>query len=68
MELLRTINGHHASDTEEENYQAKINRLEAELIQTKTLNKELIGLLNKKNNRRPTEMEAANQQEHQEAG
>ena len=67
MELLRMINSQPFSDTEGVNYKAKINRLEAELAHTKALNKELIELLNKKNNCRPTETEAANQQKHQEA-
>ena len=67
MELLRMINSQPFSDTEGVNYKAKINRLEAELTHTKALNKELIELLNKKNNCRPTETEAANQQKHQEA-
>ena len=62
------INGHPSSDTEEETYKSKINRLEAELTHTKVLSKELIELLNKKNSCRPTETEAANQQEQQEAG
>ena len=61
------INSQPFNDTEEVNYKAKINRLEAELTHTKALNKELIELLNKKNNCRPTETEAANQQKHQEA-
>ena len=68
MELLRMINSHPSSDTEEEYFKAKINRLEAELTHTKVLSKELIELLNKKNSCRPTETEAANQQEQQEAG
>ena len=67
MKLLGMINSHPSSDTEVETYQAKINRLEAELTHTKALNKELIELLNKKNNRRPTETEAANEQEYHEA-
>ena len=61
------INSQPFNDTEGVNYKAKINRLEAELTHTKALNKELIELLNKKNNCRPTETEAANQQKHQEA-
>ena len=64
MELLRMINSHPSSGTEDK---AKINKLEAELTHTKALNKELIELLNKKNNCRPTETEAANQQECREA-
>ena len=42
IELLRIINSHPFSDTEKENHQARINRLEAELTHTKALNKELI--------------------------